>query len=181
MLGNSEAERTLHPSERVLTVMQTVQCDFFFCLKQNLFAERVKPYVRVCVLFVCVHSCTFVCVCVCEVHIRLKMLFFLQMSDSGEAVMVNLRERKRWRKYPCAVKSNHFVIYRDSKVRPPSVAHKMIYHVFLFTCSWTTSYHALLYTNLICSLGQCQMLKTLHQLGKNNNIAYRCGEFVLMN
>jgi len=45
VLGNSEAERALHPSERVLTVMQTVQCDFFFCLKLNAFAERVKPYV----------------------------------------------------------------------------------------------------------------------------------------
>ena len=61
VLGNYEAERTLHPSERVLTVMQTVQCDFFFCLKQNLFAERVKSYVclccmRVCIVYVCVHT-----------------------------------------------------------------------------------------------------------------------------
>ena len=38
------------------------------------------------------------------------------MSDSSEAVTINLREKKRWRKYPCAVKSNHFVIYRDTKV-----------------------------------------------------------------
>lgn len=74
VLGNSEAERTLHPSERVLTVMQTVQCDFFFCLKLNLFAERVKPYVRVCTcvcmcvhVFVCVCArvCACVCICVC--------------------------------------------------------------------------------------------------------------------
>ena len=43
-------------------------------------------------------------------------VFLLQMSESGEAVMVNLREKRRWRKYPCVVKSNHFVIYRDSKV-----------------------------------------------------------------
>ena len=56
VLGNSEAERTLHPTERVLTVMQTVQCDFFFCLKRNVFAERVKPYVSLS---------TSVCVCVC--------------------------------------------------------------------------------------------------------------------
>ena len=55
VLGNSEAERTVHPTERVLTVMQTVQCDFFFCLKQNLFAERVKPYVSWCArsVYVC--------------------------------------------------------------------------------------------------------------------------------
>lgn len=38
------------------------------------------------------------------------------MSDSTEAVTVNLREKKRWRKYPCVIKSNHFVIYRDTKV-----------------------------------------------------------------
>ena len=40
--------------------------------------------------------------------------------ESNEAVMVNVREKKRWRKYPCAIKSNHFLIYRDSKV-----GHKM--------------------------------------------------------
>ena len=90
VLGNSEAERTLHPSERVLTVMQTVQCDFFFCLKQNLFAERVKPYVCLCVcVCVCVHACVcacmcvrvHACVCVCPCMRVLTVLLFFVADD----------------------------------------------------------------------------------------------------
>ena len=80
VLGNSEAERTLHPTERVLTVMQTVQCDFFFCLKRNVFAERVKPYVCIYVctcmcVCVCIHVCVYVCTCVCLcVHVCAPVL-----------------------------------------------------------------------------------------------------------
>ena len=54
------------------------------------------------------------------------------MTESSEAVTVNLREKKRWRKYPCVVKSNHFVIYRDAKVGQPCTgrAHKDIQCLF---------------------------------------------------
>ena len=69
VLGNSEAERTLYPTERVLTVMQMVQCDFFFCLKRNVFAERVKPYVSLSASCVCGSGCVRACmhshVCMC--------------------------------------------------------------------------------------------------------------------
>ena len=62
-------------------------------------------------------------------------IFLLQMSESPEAIMVNLREKKRWRKYPCVVKSSHFVIYRDSKVgRPCMDTHNDLLHL-LFHCS----------------------------------------------
>ena len=38
-------------------------------------------------------------------------------EDHGwETVQVHVREKRKWRKYPCAVRGNSFVQFKDNKV-----------------------------------------------------------------
>ena len=41
-----------------------------------------------------------------------------QMQHDGwETVNVHVREKKKWKKYPCAVRGDSFVQFKDNKVR----------------------------------------------------------------
>ena len=41
-----------------------------------------------------------------------------QFNTLGEGMPVSLhvREKKKWRKYPCTVRNNHFIQFKDVKV-----------------------------------------------------------------
>ena len=36
--------------------------------------------------------------------------------DGWESVQVHVREKKKWKKYPCAVRGKSFVQFKDAKV-----------------------------------------------------------------
>ena len=49
----------------------------------------------------------------------------MQFNTLGEGmpVVVYIREKKKWRKYPCTVRNNCFIQFKDAKVgvnHPPS-------------------------------------------------------------
>ena len=46
VLGDSESHRVLGFSERLLAVLCSTGSDCFLCLKPNLFADTLQPYVR---------------------------------------------------------------------------------------------------------------------------------------
>ena len=49
--------------------------------------------------------------------VLLSLSSSIQIDTVGEScVNLQVRERKKWKKYPCAVKAGHFVQYRDPKV-----------------------------------------------------------------
>ena len=78
VLGDGEAERPLHSLEQVLGVQAV---DAYLCIKQNTFADKLKPY----------------------------------DSYFGQYVQLHVQEKKKWRKCPCSVKHNSFIIYKDNK------------------------------------------------------------------
>ena len=38
------------------------------------------------------------------------------MLSNGQTVMLHVKEKKKWKKYPCCLRDNQFVQYKDSKV-----------------------------------------------------------------
>ena len=42
------------------------------------------------------------------------------VEDTWQSVQVQVREKKKWRKYPCAVRGKDFIQYKDNKVTQTS-------------------------------------------------------------
>ena len=38
-------------------------------------------------------------------------------QDSWECVPIYVREKKKWKKYPCAIRGNNFIQFKDLRVR----------------------------------------------------------------
>lgn len=45
VLGDSESQRVLSSSEKLLAVQYSAGTDSYFCLKPNTFADAISPYV----------------------------------------------------------------------------------------------------------------------------------------
>ena len=49
---------------------------------------------------------------------KIAVLLSFQMHQDGwESVQVHVREKKKWKRYPCAVRGKSFVQFKDNKVR----------------------------------------------------------------
>lgn len=46
-------------------------------------------------------------------------MHFMQFNTLGEGmpVVLHVREKKKWRKYPCTVRNGCFIQFKDAKVR----------------------------------------------------------------
>ena len=63
----------------------------------------------------CVTAVRFVVVM--NIHEQWSLSLTMQMHlDGWETVQVHVREKRKWKKYPCAVRGNNFVQFRDNKV-----------------------------------------------------------------
>ena len=62
--------------------------------------------------------CEWSCDVFCPLSLSLSTTtLLLQMHlDGWESVQVQIREKKKWKKYPCAVRGNSFVQFKDNKV-----------------------------------------------------------------
>lgn len=43
-------------------------------------------------------------------------VFQFGMLLSGETVLLHVKEKKKWKKYPCCLRDNQFVQFKDPKV-----------------------------------------------------------------
>jgi hypothetical protein len=61
------------------------------------------------------------------------------MLLTGETVVLHVKERKKWKKYPCCLRDHHFILFKDAKVisnNPAGVARSKFIYIY---CSATTS------------------------------------------
>ena len=131
VIGEGDSYRVLSGSDRLLGALSSVGSECYLCLKPNSFFVSLKPFVSLSfplslslsLSHVYVSTCTqFLnelfehCVCCC--------LHCLQMHlDSWDPVQVHVREKRKWKKYPCAIRGNSFVQFKDSKVWTHSHSH----------------------------------------------------------
>ncbi len=144
VLGDTESQRVLSFSERLLGVMCDAGTEHFLCLRRNEFYETLEPHV----------SDWFVRVYVCVINCFNFMQF--PTGSSSEVVAVHVREKKRWKKFPCCVKSNYFIQYKDSKVRvivTGSLSHNATFFLFFSISSVIVKHTKLQSTSLMYLLG----------------------------
>ena len=55
------------------------------------------------------------------------ILYSSQMSYSGECLHLFVRERRKWKKYPCCVRDGYFIQFKDGKVQQEE-------NNYIFTC-----------------------------------------------
>lgn len=73
----------------------------------------------------------------CKYTRNIYILFFFLKDDAykGQNISLHVQEKKRWRKCPCRVRDNMFIIYKDTKVKYTCLALKH-FEMFPFSGSF---------------------------------------------
>ena len=95
-------ERPLHSLEHILAVQKP---DSYLCIKPNTFADKLLHYVSVKSRSDCFN-----------LSLSLSRTHTQDDAYKGQCIQLHVQEKKKWRKCPCCVRDNSFVIYKDSKV-----------------------------------------------------------------